>query len=63
MPLPSSTPIGTVVYASNGYCYTVVSTSLLSPTVGIGDSNTYANCGECTTDHPCPTTTTTTTTL
>ena len=63
MPLPSSTPIGTVVYATNGYCYTVVSTSLLSPTVAIGDTTTYANCGECTTEHPCPTTTTTTTAL
>jgi hypothetical protein len=31
--------------------------------VGIGDSTTYVNCGECTTEHPCPTTTTTTTTL
>ena len=63
IPLSSGTLVGTVVYATNGYCYTVGSTSLLPPTVGLGDNTTYDFCVDCTTAHPCPTTTTTTTTI
>jgi hypothetical protein len=61
--LSSDTVLGTAVYTSTGYCYEVLSTSLLSPTIGLGSFATYADCNECTTANPCPTTTTTTTTL
>ncbi len=61
--LSSGTLLGTAVYASNGYCYKVLSTSLLSPTVGLGVPTIYDDCGACTTANPCPTTTTTTTTI
>jgi hypothetical protein len=61
-PLTSSTLTGRVVYATNGYCYSVVGTSLLSPTLTVAENFTYDDCIECTTAHPCPTTTTTTTT-
>jgi hypothetical protein len=61
--LPSGVVLGTTVYTSTGYCYKILSTSLLSPTVGLGSLTTYADCNECTTANPCPTTTTTTTAL
>jgi hypothetical protein len=63
VPLNSATVIGSVVYATNGYCYSVVGTSLLSPTLTVAENFTYDDCSECTTAHPCPTTTTTTTTI
>ena len=62
-PLNSATVIGSVVYATDGYCYSVAGTSLLSPTLTVAENFSYADCSECTTAHPCPTTTTTTTTI
>jgi len=64
IPLASNNPAGLinkVVYAPNGYCYKVLSTSLLSPTLSAENAPTYGDCNTCTTSNPCPTTTTTTT--
>jgi hypothetical protein len=56
--LPYCTAIGDTVYATNGYCYRALGTSLNSPTITLGDSTIYTDCVDCLAAHPCLTTTT-----